>query len=130
VFTDIRCGYVCGEMGNFLNQGQQFRDTYWYRLTVGAGAFQYNGMAEGYPIARYVLTPQCPPSLLGGPGVNCGPLPFTGPGSFYFFAGTTGFAGVPCGTRYWLTWEGPGIPPCDPTAVEPTTWGNIKNVYR
>jgi hypothetical protein len=135
VFTDLTCNYVCGEMGTFLNAGQQFRDTDWYRLRTGATpcTISYNGMANGYPIARYILGGVCPNvTLLAGPGVNCGVLSYAlqANTTYYFFAGTTGFTGVPCGTPYWLTFDGCGLPTCGATAVEPTTWGNIKNVYR
>ncbi len=130
IFTDVACGSICGEMGTFMFEGMNYRDTDWYRLTVGPGAFTYNGSGEIPPLRRFVLTPECPPAILATTNIDHSPLPFTGPGSFYFFASSDVFTGIPCGTRYAITFEGPGIPPCGSTAVESRTWGGIKSAYR
>lgn len=86
-------------------------------------------MAENYPLRRSVLTAECPPTVIATTNVNCETLQFTGPGTYYFFASPDATTGVPCGERYWLSFEGPGLPPCG-NPVAPTTWGRIKNAYR
>jgi hypothetical protein len=116
VFTDVTCGLICGEAGTYLFQGLNFRDTDWYRITVGPGTFTYSGLGDGFQLALFVLDANCPPNIIGSQVANVctpsAPLTFTGPGTFHLFAGTAEFAGVPCGSKYRLSISGPGIQQC------------------
>lgn len=131
--TPVTCGTVCGTTGNFVTNGTDARDTDWYRITVGPGTFTYTGTADGFPMRLFVLTSACPPTSLGTlvttPCVG-GSLTFTGPGTFYLFASTSGFSGVPCGSRYRLDISGPGILACQAAPALQATWGNLKLRYR
>lgn len=134
VFTDVTCGTICGKAGTFVSGGFDTRDTDWYRLTVGAGTFSYSGVSNGFPLRLFVLTATCPPGVIATTTTFCceasTPLMFNGPGTFYLFAGTNAFDGVPCESEYLLTITGPGIPSCQPTATESATWGQVKGLYR
>jgi len=116
VFQDVRCGTICGEAGTYLSGVQNFRDTDWYRITVGPGTFTYSGIASGFPLRLFVLDPVCPGSSIAtttAPScTESDNLVFAGPGTFYLFAAPEAFTDVPCGSRYKLTISGPGVPVC------------------
>jgi hypothetical protein len=134
VFSVVSCNTICGRMGGFLNGGLNYRDTDWYRITVGPGNFQYSGI--GTAIFRtFVLTNVCPTVSLGTSAapacVPTVPLNFVGPGTVVLFAGIDGFGpAFPCTSQYVMSISGPGIPACEVTAVEEGTWGGIKANYR
>jgi hypothetical protein len=132
VFQDMVCDYLCAETGTYLFGTSQYRDTDWFRITVGAGNFIFDGMGDGFALQKLVIIPggTCYSSIQSSTATNCADLNFTGPGTYYLWGGPTVFTGLPCGSRYWISVAGPGIPPCITTAVEPSTWGSIKNVYR
>ncbi len=128
VFTDVTCGVICGETGTYLTSGgANFRDTDWYRITVGAGTYSYEGISSGYKLRLFVMNPSCPASTIATTtSASCtpsSPLTFTGPGTFYLFAGPDVFSGVPCGSKYRLVISGPGIPLCSTTAVDGSPGG-------
>ena len=114
-------------MGTFLFNGLSYRDTDWYQVI---GPTNYTGIADGFTLRLFVLTPVCPTaviSTISTPAcVQAAPLAVPA-GASYCFAGTDVFTGVPCGTRYVLGLS--NYPPCGVTAVESTTWGNIKGIY-
>jgi hypothetical protein len=121
VFTDVTCGTICGEAGTFLNGGQNFRDTDWYRITVGPGTFSYTGVGAGFDLALFLLDDTCPAVVLGSsvsPSCTQGPaITFNGPGTFYLFAGANVFSGLACGSHYTLKITGPGVPQCTDCAL-------------
>ncbi len=134
IFQPVECGTICGETGTYLFQGGSYRDTDWYSITVGAGTFNYSGIGDGYTLRLFVGTiGDCVNYLSTTTAPSCvqsSNLTFNGPGSFWLWAGPDVFSGVPCGSKYILTLTGPGIPDCGATAVEPSTWGNVKAFYR
>ena len=137
VFQDITCGTICGETGTYLLGGLEYRDTDWFRISVGPGAFSFSGKGDGYDLQLLVIDPAggcANPVFLGQATtpscVESTPITFTGPRTVWLWAGPSGFTGVPCGSKYIVNLVGPGVPPCGATAVEPATWGTIKNVYR
>jgi len=134
VFTDVRCGTICGETGGFRHMNMDFRDTDWYTITVGPGAFSYTAIGQ-LPLTVAVLDPVCPASVIEiqttDACVQSTPINFNGPGTFYLFCAVNGFGpSFPCGSDYVMTITGPGVPSCSPTPVEISTWGSIKSVYR
>ncbi len=122
VFQPVECGTICGETGTYLNNGQNFRDTDWYSITVGAGTYTFSGISSGFRLRLFVMNPVCPAQSIGTTAAeSCtqsSALTFTGPGTFYLFASPDVFSGVPCGSRYQLTITGPNVPSCGVVAVE------------
>ncbi len=121
VFLPAECGTICGETGTYLSGSSNFRDTDWYRITVGPGTFTYSGTGSGFPIRLFLLDPVCPGSLIesaNAPGCVAASLTFTGPGTFYLFAAPDVFSGVPCGSKYLLQISGPGIPDCGVVGID------------
>lgn len=133
VFSPVNCSSICGKAGTYLFNGSAYRDTDWYRLTVGAGNFSYSGIGVGYVLRLFVLTGVCPTGVIATTAtpdcVPSTPLVWAGPGTFFLFAGTDVFDGVPCESDYFLSVTGPGIPPCV-TATENTSWGKVKGLYQ
>ncbi len=132
VFQDMRCDYLCGETGTYTFQGLSYRDTDWFTVNVQVGSqYTFDGMGEGFALQRLVIAPGCPANVLYSTTVNCDPITFTATTSqVVLWAGPTVFSGLPCGSRYWISISGPGIPPCGATATENTTWGSVKAIYR
>jgi hypothetical protein len=119
VFRDIVCGnQICGSYGTYLFQGGQRRDTDWYRFSIGS-AQQVTWSVTGEADTRtFLLTGVCPTTVivtnLAGP---CDPSVVTAPlaaGTYFAFAGTNVFTGVPCGSDYnaTLTCALPGVGAC------------------
>jgi hypothetical protein len=133
VFSPVNCSSICGKAGTYLFNGSNYRDTDWYRLTVGAGVFTYSGISDGFTLRLFTLTGVCPTTVIGTTAtpdcVPSTPLNFNGPGTFFLFAGTDLFDGVPCESNYYLSITGPGIPPCA-TSTENTSWGAVKGLYQ
>ncbi len=92
------------------------------RISVAPGTFTYSGIASGFRLRLFVMNPTCPASTIGTTVtescVQSSALTFTGPGTFYLFAASEAFTGVPCGSKYRLTIAGPNIPPCVVTGVD------------
>jgi hypothetical protein len=133
VFSPVDCSNICGKTGTYLFNGSNYRDTDWYRLTVGAGLFSYSGISDGFTLRLFTLTGVCPTTVIGTTAtpdcVPSTPLNFSGPGTFFLFAAPDLFDGVPCESNYYLSIAGPGIPPCV-TSTENTSWGHVKGLYR
>ena len=134
VFSHASCNTICGETGTYILDGQERSDTDWYRITVGPGSFSYRGIAAGFVLRLSVLTNQCPSVILSTiTSPSCeqsAPLVFNGPGTFVLFVSPDDLIGIPCPSAYVLTISGPGIPPCEVTPAETTSWGHIKARYR
>jgi hypothetical protein len=132
VFSPVNCQTICGEAGTYLFNGAQYRDTDWYRVTV-TGPATYTGIGDGFTLRLFVLTAVCPTTSLATVAtpscVLAPPLAIPGPGTFYLFAGTDVFTGVPCGSKYVLTITGGDVPPCI-TATENTSWGKVKGLFQ
>lgn len=133
VYSPVTCGTICGTAGTFMVGIDNYRDTDWYELTVGPGTFTYSGVGNGFDLRLFVLDALCPATVVGTAlASNCqsASVTFTGPGTFHLWAGTDTFDGVPCGSRYRLTIDGPGIVPCHSTPTNNTSWGALKVLYR
>lgn len=133
----VQCSTICGEAGTFVAGVLQFRDTDWYRITLGPGVFTYTGIADGFDLRLIVIRDQptpCPGTQIATTvAASCTesvPIVFNGPGTFYLFAAPNVFVGVPCGSPYRLSFTGPGIEACQVTPVTPTSWGELKEFYR
>jgi hypothetical protein len=106
VFTNIACGNnVCGTYGTFINSsGGNSRDTDWYRFTIGSAqqvTWKVNG---GGNHIGFLLTGVCPTAVLGsataGPCADATVSLALAAGTYFAFAGTSVFTGVPCPTPY------------------------------
>jgi hypothetical protein len=137
MWSPVDCSTICGRTGTWTTEVVNFRDTDWYRITVGAGVFTYTGIADGFQMRLIVIQDQptpCPgtqiTTLTSESCTESDPLVFSGPGTFYLFAGPNLFTGVPCGSTYRLSIIGPGVDACQVTPVAPTSWGALKEFYR
>lgn len=133
VFTPVTCGEICGTTGTFVTDGGSFRDTDWYEITVGAGTFTLSGIGDGFNLQLLVIAPSCPATVLYSTVANAcetGSVSFPGPGTYYLWAGPNAFSGVPCGSNYHLTIDGPGIDQCGATPTRRSSWGQLKSIYR
>lgn len=133
VFTPVTCGEICGTTGTFLVDGLNYRDTDWYMITVGAGTFTYSGIGDGFELQLLLMEPTCPSTVIDyaiPSACTTGSVTFTGPGTFFLWAGPSTYSGVPCGSRYHLSITGPGIPSCEPTPTHRSSWGQLKTIYR
>jgi hypothetical protein len=135
VFSPIPCKYaatICGKYGGFLWNGLSYRDTDWYKYDAGLNQngliiccngeydtlFGYLAKDCGAPaFEEYLILEPCVEGCLAVP-----------PGDWWIFVATLNFgpAAGACGGDYILTVEGLDCP----IAVEPATWGEIKNEYR
>jgi hypothetical protein len=135
VFEPVVCGTICGTAGTYLStDGSNYRDTDWYEITVGAGNFTYTGVSDGFDLQLIIMQGTCDARIYvaSGSTPSCTPLTlnFTGPGTFWLWAGTYVFDGVPCGSPYRLDIVGPGVPSCQATPAKHATWGAVKVIYR
>ncbi len=135
VFLPVTCGTICGTAGTYTVGGEEFRDTDWYELTVGAGTFTFTGVANGFDLQILVLSGTCASfeilQAVSTPSCIPATLTFEGPGTFMLWAGPLIFSGVPCGSEYRLDIVGPGITPCESaTVAHRPTWGSLKALYR
>lgn len=135
VFLPVTCGTICGTSGTYVVGSNEYRDTDWYELTVGEGAFTWTGVSSGFDLQMYLLNGTCDATniLDSAVSTNCVPatIAFNGPGSFWLWAGPTTFTGLACGMEYRLDIVGPGITPCDSaTPARRSTWGALKLLYR
>jgi hypothetical protein len=123
---------MCGEGGNYIYEGSNYRDTDWYSCYGDGGTMTATVCAE-FPVQLIFIY-----------GTNCNNLIYdlaTAPAfeevslsrtvaegvEVWIWVGTQSFSGVPCGSIYLLTMEGIW---CEPTAVEDHSWGSIKSLYR
>jgi hypothetical protein len=126
---------VCGHYGGFLYNGLSYRDTDWYQITLPQAAsigWSVLGEAQtligiingnnGCPISTfytYTYGTACPTPLSVSASVSAG--------NWWLWVGTLSFgsAAGPCTQNYT------GTASSNLTiAVEPTTWGQVKNMYK
>jgi hypothetical protein len=141
-FTLVQCSQagvqtICGQYGGYLYQGLSYRDTDWYQIEVpprGATiTWQVRGESDtllgilngntGCPVTSFYTYTY---------GARCTDLSVTsdlGPGTWWLWVGTLNFgtAAGPCGQDYVATLTGLQ---CEPLAIEPITWGRVKNMYK
>jgi hypothetical protein len=142
VFTPLPCSatgsdvVVCGTYGGFYFNGNSYRDTDWYEINLTAPAtitWTVTGELDtiagvidgnaGCPVTSFLTYATAGDCIPASVTVN---LPA---GTWWLFAATYGFGpGVgPCGSEYVATLSGYN---CPPVAVEPSSWGATKNLYR
>jgi hypothetical protein len=129
------CSKNCGEYGGFAFDGQDYRDTDWYYVQVDYTVditFCVQGELEtlmgvidgnaGCPVNAFLES-----KVLEVCEEGCIDRTF-GPGIWWFFVAPSDFGpdAGPCGSRYVMTLDGI----CVPVAVEPSTWGRIKEQFR
>jgi len=144
VFTPLPCAQapatsvtVCGTYGGFLYNGLSYRDTDWYVITVPAGGETVTWAARGETDTLIGIingNAGCPASAFYAYtyGSGCTNLSVSGSlsaGTWWLWAGTLNFGSTagPCGQHYTATLTGHL---CPLIAVEPATWGQIKNMYK
>lgn len=102
--------------------------------------YTYRGIPDGFDLQILVVNPanNCnpvAPPLAPTSTSSCvlsDPL-IIGPGTFYLWAGSLFFTGVPCGSKYtlYITDETGAIAPvCGVTPTTGHTWGSLKTLYR
>ena len=133
VFSYLDCAQnliVCGTTGVYDFNGLSYRDTDWYILPITEGAtitigveaevgalFGFVDLSTGY-LLEYTTTPSCTYSTVT---------------HVYADAADAAFVVLPdswdpgylCGSDYYLTIDG-----CPIVAVEESSWGSIKALYR
>ena len=121
-FFDLACApgtvEVCGSYGDYLNAGQQYRDTDWYRIVINQTAPITMSVKGQYPTSIYILDGR---AGCGGLGFICGQqgganqtLTCTAtlsPGTYYLFVATSTFSGYPCGGIYVMDVTRDACPP-------------------
>ena len=119
VFGNVVSGEtICGTAGTYLFNGQEYRDTDWYTLTLDSPKMvRINGMAD-FPFLIFVVQPPCPGTDLCYEIADpCAELNLTagtlGPGEYWIIALPSVFTDVPCGSEYYftVTAEDPPSPP-------------------
>lgn len=138
VFTDLECNElgvtVCGTYGTYPFQGNDYRDTDWYRFTIdtvknvtycvcGSQASLIAIVNED-PTCASIVT-QCVETGAAGQEVCC--TATLAPGTYWLFVATDDFFGVPCGSPYVLNLQGLTCPVVN---VQPTSWSHMKAIYR
>ncbi|MFN8176844.1 MAG: hypothetical protein U0167_02900 [bacterium] len=126
---------VCGTYGGFFYAGLSYRDTDWYEIHVPIASqviWTVRGETDtlcgiingntGCPVTSFYAYAY---------GAKCTDLTVSanvGTGTWWLWAGTLNFGTVagPCGQHYTATLSGGGIW----SAVQPTDWGTLKNLYR
>ncbi|MBM3320497.1 MAG: hypothetical protein FJY73_07460 [Candidatus Eisenbacteria bacterium] len=145
VFQTVLCPsnpvVYCGETGNWLDY-YYYRDTDWYEIVIpgpdpkfvtatveaefGVLMFLIAAGPEPTPCTNYSI-------LTNGTANKCVPLSLSwnfNPGKYWIWVGPSSFyAGIPCSgpmNRYTLEIDGY----CDVTAIENSSWGNVKTLFR
>jgi hypothetical protein len=140
-FTNLPCNQnggtttVCGTYGVYYYGAITYRDTDWYQINLtspaaitwcATGKYQtLVGVIDGNfgcPVSAFYdyafgaeCTPQCVTDNLPA-------------GTWWLFVSTPGWDTTwVCGGNYVATLTGYN---CPPVAVEPTSWGTVKNLYR
>jgi hypothetical protein len=145
VFTSLPCSpvgtstVVCATYGGFLYSGLSYRDTDWYEIVLTAPA-AITWCVEGeYDTLVGIINGSvgCPVTAFYdyNYGGGCTPLCVSDnlpAGTWWLWCGTLGFGPSigACGGDYVGTLTGYSPPACNPIAVEPTSWGQVKNLYR
>jgi hypothetical protein len=143
VFTNINClDYaegtdivICGTYGVYFYNGLTYRDTDWYQITLAAPK-AITWCVEGeYDTLVGIINGSagCPATAFYdyNYGGGCTPLCVTDnlpAGTWWLWVGTLGWdLSWTCGGDYVGTLSGYA---CGPVAVEPTSWGKVKNLYK
>lgn len=122
VFSPIDCGEtVCGAGGNYTFKGLSYRDTDWYQLNLPeatevtitvCASFEVQLAAIDGNVGCDFITIICG-SVFGPPGSTVSCTYLAPAGLNWIFVSTSGFAGVPCGSPYFLSvW-----PDCRPPVI-------------
>lgn len=142
VFSYLLCNdtgvTVCGRYGTFTGPtGGATRDTDWYQIVLDRDmSIDFCGCGDG-TLQILVVNGNhgCPVTgadILAAASTTtpneqlCINIPLAA-GTYWLWAGTAGFTGVPCGSSYLLTVAGYL---CPPVGVEPANWSNVKTLYR
>jgi len=126
---------LCGTSGTYIYAGWSYRDTDWFELNVvQTNTITFCCEAE-FPVLIFFIQK--------GPGEGCSDLvilsSITGglcqqvcltqtvaPGTYWLWVGPSVFTGIPCDKDYIMTVDGYEAP----SAVDNTSWGTIKALYR
>jgi hypothetical protein len=127
---------VCGQYGGFFYNGLSYRDTDWYQISVpSTQTVSWTVRGETDTLCGIINgSTGCPVSSFYAYayGAKCTDLTASAtltPGTWWLWAGTLNFGTVagPCGQHYNGTIH---CSACGVVAVEPSTWGQIKNMYK
>ncbi len=121
VFSNIACGQTsCGTSGNFLFGGLEYRDTDWYKITLGVDTQLTWTVESEFPALFGIVDnfgiDSCSgvtSFLVADVTVACTPNSVTAPvaaGTWYLFVSTADFTGVACGSEYTASAECAGLP--------------------
>ncbi|MFN8178303.1 MAG: hypothetical protein U0167_10250 [bacterium] len=143
VFSPLDCSptgvvTVCGTYGGFYLEGFTYRDTDWYQIVIPPGPDKLIGWTvrgETDTLAGIIDgRGGCPVTTFYeyAYGASCADITVArtlAPGTWWLWVGPLNFGSEagPCGQNYVATLSGFQ---CQPVAVEPTTWGRIKTIYR
>jgi hypothetical protein len=140
VFTPLPFNWsvtVCGTYGGFLYAGLSYRDSDWYQITVPAGGRRITWRVRGETDTLVGIingNSGCPVSTFYAYtyGAKCTDLAVSAnvsAGTWWLWVGTLNFGTLAgsCGQDYVATLSYDGI---GTVAVEPTSWGKIKNLYK
>ncbi|MFN8178617.1 MAG: hypothetical protein U0167_11855 [bacterium] len=127
---------VCGTYGGFFYAGLSYRDTDWYQIVVpapGNCVISWTVRGETDTLCGIINgNTGCPVTSFYAYayGAKCTDLTASATvsaGTWWLWAGTLNFGTVagPCGQHYNAT-----LASNCPVAVEPSTWGSIKNMYK
>ncbi|MFN8176846.1 MAG: hypothetical protein U0167_02910 [bacterium] len=127
---------VCGTYGGFFYAGLSYRDTDWYQIVVpapGNCVISWTVRGETDTLCGIINgNTGCPVTSFYAYayGAKCTDLTASATvsaGTWWLWAGSLNFGTVagPCGQNYNAT-----LTSQCPVAVEPATWGSIKNKYR
>lgn len=97
---------ICGRNNTYTNQGSAYRDTDWYEITITeSGTLYWSGYAS-YSLRLFILTGDCNNLITLATDVNTDPCEMVQisanvtPGTYYLFAATDGYSGLPSGANY------------------------------
>jgi hypothetical protein len=129
---------VCGQYGGFFYAGLSYRDTDWYEVHVPSAqniTWTVNGESDtlcgiingnfGCPVTSFYAY------AYGGACVPHTASAFVSAGTWWLWAGTLNFGSTagPCTQDYVGVFDCSAAD-CHFIAVEPTTWGGLKNMYK
>lgn len=134
--TDGNTAVMCGETGTYLYFGYSYRDTDWY-TAYGCDATMTASLIAEVPIQLiFIYGTDCLyPTYDYISGGACATLQlsqYVASGQYvWLWVGPASFTGIPCGSDYVLTVTGIcDGPDCQPDAVEESSWGGVKTLFR